>query len=134
MAVILHGSDRRNHIFVRAASAAALAACGLDELTPPLNATERAQLRQQALAWLCADVAGLRDWLESAPNKAWNDVRDITQYRLQDADYAGVREAEALAKLPEGERQEWQRLWDEFDKLRRYAAAMDTPESQPIDQ
>ena len=34
-----------------------------------------------------------------------------------DADLAGVRDADALAKLPEAERAEWQALWDEVDAL-----------------
>jgi len=34
------------------------------------------------------------------------------------ADLAGVR-GDALSKLPEAERQEWQKLWDEVELLRQ---------------
>jgi hypothetical protein len=34
---------------------------------------------------------------------------------------AGVR-GDALAKLPEAERQEWQKLWDDVEALRKRAA------------
>ena len=35
----------------------------------------------------------------------------------QDPDLAGVREAEALAKLPPGEHKAWQTLWSDVDSL-----------------
>jgi len=133
-AVELHGNYPRYHIFYSAASAAALAACGPDNAAPTLIATERAQLRQQALAWLRAEVAGLRDWLETAPDEARQEVRDVTQCRQQDPDFAGVRAAEALAKLPEAERQDWQRLWQDVEDLRNWASETDMPRSQPSDQ
>ena len=38
-------------------------------------------------------------------------------YWKADADLAGVRDADALAKLPEPERAEWITLWDEVDAL-----------------
>jgi hypothetical protein len=44
------------------------------------------------------------------------------QERLRDPEFGGVRGAEALAKLPEAERQQWQKLWaDVAETLRRAA-------------
>ena len=34
-----------------------------------------------------------------------------------DADLAGVRDPEALAKLPEAERTAWRTFWEDVDKL-----------------
>jgi hypothetical protein len=45
------------------------------------------------------------------------------QHWLGDADFNGVRGAEALMRLPEDERGDWQKLWDEVDALRKRAAA-----------
>jgi hypothetical protein len=42
---------------------------------------------------------------------------------LADTDFAGVRGAEALKRLPEAERADWERLWDEVEALRQRAAA-----------
>jgi hypothetical protein len=42
-------------------------------------------------------------------------VRDQLAHWLKDADLAGVR-GDALAKLPETERQPWRDLWAEVDK------------------
>jgi hypothetical protein len=44
------------------------------------------------------------------------------QHWLQNDDFTGVRGAEALAKLPEAERQEWQKLWADAEVLRQRAA------------
>jgi hypothetical protein len=43
------------------------------------------------------------------------------QHWLQDDDFAGVRSTEALARLPKGERQEWEKLWQEVNALRQLA-------------
>jgi hypothetical protein len=40
----------------------------------------------------------------------------------QDADFAGVRGTEALAKLPEAERAEWTKLWQDVAALGKQAA------------
>jgi hypothetical protein len=41
---------------------------------------------------------------------------------LKDDDFAGVRGAESLARLPEAEGKDWQKLWDEVEALRQRAA------------
>jgi hypothetical protein len=41
---------------------------------------------------------------------------------LNDPDFAGVRGPDALAKLPEAERQEWQKLWADVQRLLDRAA------------
>jgi hypothetical protein len=38
-----------------------------------------------------------------------------------DSDLAGIRGQEALAKLPEGERADWQKLWADVEALRKQA-------------
>jgi hypothetical protein len=48
---------------------------------------------------------------------------------LTDPDLAGVRGPEALARLPEAERQPWQKLWDEVIDLLNQAQAK-TPEKK----
>ena len=48
-------------------------------------------------------------------------ARPVVQQTLQhwqaDTDLAGVRDADALAKLPEAERGAWRALWAEVDAL-----------------
>jgi hypothetical protein len=44
------------------------------------------------------------------------------QYWQEEEDLECVRKAEALAKLPEAERQQWQKFWQEVEALQQRAA------------
>ncbi|HJT76627.1 MAG TPA: tetratricopeptide repeat protein, partial [Gemmataceae bacterium] len=103
-----------------AARAAALAGVGKGPDARDLDDQGRARLRQQALDWLRADLAACGRVLGNGPEKA----RPLALRRLRDGladpDFAGVRESEALARLPERERQAWLQLWaDVRDRLAR---------------
>jgi tetratricopeptide (TPR) repeat protein len=100
-----------------AACAAALAGCGQGEDADKLDVTERARLRHNALDWLQAELAAWNKVLERDRSKAAPVVREQMEHWLQDADFAGVRGPDALAKLAEAERQGWQKLWAEVRKL-----------------
>jgi hypothetical protein len=84
---------------------------------------ERGRLRRQALEWLQADLAAYRRLLEKEPEKARPLVADRMRNWRQDKDFAGVRGSESLARLPEAERQQWQKLWQEVEELAQPAAA-----------
>ena len=45
------------------------------------------------------------------------------QHWQQDTDFAGVRGTDVIAKLPEAERQEWQKLWNDVADLLKRAQA-----------
>jgi tetratricopeptide (TPR) repeat protein len=94
-----------------AACAAALAGCGRGKDAGQSDAKERAGLRQQALEWLRADLAAYRQMLERDADKARPVVRQRLRHWQRDRDLAEVRDPGALAKLPETERHEWQKLW-----------------------
>jgi serine/threonine protein kinase len=91
-----------------AACAAALAGCGQGADADQLDPQERARLRQQALDWLRAGLKAKRQMLEQSPGKDGPTIVTQMQHWLQDVDFAGVRGAEALARLPQGERPEWE--------------------------
>ena len=58
--------------------------------------------------------------LEKAPDKFRHAIRQRMQHWQQDADFAGVRSAKALAGLPEAERPAWHKvLADVADLLAR---------------
>jgi hypothetical protein len=63
--------------------------------------------------------------LEKEPEKIPLFAQTMRHWQ-QDKDFVGVRGAEALAKLPEAERQEWQNLWAEIEGLRQRAASRRT--------
>jgi tetratricopeptide (TPR) repeat protein len=114
--------DLNAHHRYNAACAAALAGCGQGTDADRLDTKERARLRQQALDWLWADLKAYRQLMEKSAGKAEPTVAKQMQHWLQDTDFAGVRGAESLAKLPEAERQPWQKLWEEVEALRQRAA------------
>ena len=111
------GDDRQAQHRYNAACAAALAAAGQGKDDPPPDDAARAKLRAQALDWLKAELAAWAKLLESGPPQARPLVAQTLKHWKTDTDLAGVRDADALAKLPEAERKEWQALWAEVDAL-----------------
>ncbi len=111
-----------------AACYAALAGCGQHD-GANLDEAERARLRRQALNWLRADLAAWGQRLEKEPDKARALVHEKLRYWQQDADFAGVR-GEALAKLPEAERQAWQQLWADVEETLSRANHKDTKDTK----
>jgi serine/threonine protein kinase/Tfp pilus assembly protein PilF len=105
-----------------AACDAALAAAGQGEDAARLDEKERARLRKQALGWLSADLRAWRALLEKEPAKAGPAVAGQLAHWLEDTDFAGVRGGAALAKLPEAERGDWEKLWQGVKALRQRAA------------
>jgi hypothetical protein len=102
-----------------AAGAAALAGCGQGRDAADLDEATRAAFRRQALDWLRAELEARRRLLGQEPGKVLAVARDLQDWRW-DIPFAGVRGPEALARLPEPERQEWQELWTDIaDTLAR---------------
>jgi tetratricopeptide (TPR) repeat protein/serine/threonine protein kinase len=93
-----------------AACAAALAASGEGKDADKLDDKDRARLRRQALEWLRADLEARGRMLDKG--SAAELVKNLRHWQV-DPDLAVVRGAEALEKLPEAERQPWQKLWDD---------------------
>jgi serine/threonine-protein kinase len=81
-----------------------------------LGDDERAAWRTQARRWLRDEIT---KWSKSANGSA--QVRDIARQQLanfrQDADLAGLRDPEQLAKLSQAERDECNALWSEVDRM-----------------
>jgi serine/threonine protein kinase len=115
MADDLSCADRYN-----AACTAVLAGCGQGR-DAVISDSERTAFRHQALKWLRADLAAWVIRLAQEPRQ-WYDVKQMMEYWLADSEFDGVRDVNALAKLPEAERQEWQRLWEDVETLRQRAA------------
>jgi serine/threonine protein kinase/Flp pilus assembly protein TadD len=105
-----------------AACVAALAGCGQGADADELDVKERTRLRRQALDWLRADLKAYRQLMEKSADKAGPAIAQRMQHWLQDGDFSGVRGAESLARLPEAERKEWHKLWQEVEALRQRAA------------
>jgi hypothetical protein len=96
---------------------AVLAAAGKGNDAAELGQPERARLRRQAHDWLRADLEHWAKALEVWKEKGRNQVLQKMQHWQQDADLAGIRDAQALAALPEAERRSWEQLWADVAAL-----------------
>ncbi len=106
-----------------AACSAALAGCGKGKDQPPPDDAERAKLRGQALTWLRAELSARAKVRETGTPVASKDLHGTLRHLQVDPDLSGVRDPEALAKLPEAERATWQALWAEVEsQLKRSRA------------
>jgi tetratricopeptide (TPR) repeat protein len=115
------GNDLQSAQRYRAACAAAQAAAGKGEDAGKLDDKERARLRKQALDWLRADLALLTRLLESHEAVYRAHSQQMLLHWQEDHDLAGVRDKDALAKLPAKERAAWEKLWSEVAALMKQA-------------
>jgi serine/threonine-protein kinase len=104
-----------------AACCAALAVAGKGTDKP--DDKQRVRWRRQALTWLRADLARYQQL--AAAGKAADRALVVERMRhwQADSDLAGLRDKEALAKLPADERQAWEKLWADVEVLLRQARA-----------
>ena len=94
-----------------AARAAALAGCGIGADAGTLDESRRAELRKQALDWLTAeyDIWALRHRF-GKPGDRTVAATAVRAWQGNE-DYSGVREEQALSRLPADERRAWQTFW-----------------------
>jgi tetratricopeptide (TPR) repeat protein/tRNA A-37 threonylcarbamoyl transferase component Bud32 len=105
-----------------AACAAALAGCGQGKDAGAVGDEERTRLRWLALTWLRAELEAWRQELDKDSEKARSGAILNSTAWLGDGDFAGVHDPEALNRLTETERTEWQKFWKEVVALRQRAA------------
>jgi hypothetical protein len=117
----LNGAQPSEHRY-NAACTAALAGCGQGKDVEGLAEEEAVHLRRLSLDWLRSELDSWRATLDKQPDKARPAVAQKMRHWLRDPDFSGVRGADALAKLPEAERQQWQKLWDDVAETLRRAA------------
>ena len=108
--------DRQTQPRYNAACAAALAAAGKGKDEPPPD-DAMVKLRVQARDWLRAELAAWTKLLETGPAQAKAAVAPTLQHWQKDPDLAGIRDRDALEKLPEAERKDWRDLWAEVGAL-----------------
>jgi serine/threonine-protein kinase len=94
-----------------AACAAARAGCGLGKDAATRDDQRRAVLRKQALDWLTAEYnAWAARHLHGKPGDRTVVATAVRSWQ-QNKDLAGVRDEQALARLPLEERRAWKTLW-----------------------
>jgi serine/threonine protein kinase/tetratricopeptide (TPR) repeat protein len=103
--------------FLPAARAAVVAGCGGGADGANLSEEEQARWRQQARAWLRADLEKGTRTLKSGSPGDRALIQPTLELWLADHDLAGLREPEALDRLRPDERQNCQALWSEVNAL-----------------
>jgi hypothetical protein len=101
-----------------AARCAALAGCGLGKDGEKLSEEERTRWRQQARDWLQADLAVWAKMLDSDSPAAHDLAKRMLEHWQVDPDLVGLRDPEALDRLPQPERQKCRTLWKNVDAVR----------------
>jgi tetratricopeptide (TPR) repeat protein len=114
-------NDALSKLRYDAACCAALAAAGKGEDAAGLDERERARLRQQARDWLTADLTS-RTPKAIGDSKAREQLQKTLQLWQTDAALAGIRDPQALAKLPEQEQDACCKLWAEVAAVQKKAA------------
>jgi hypothetical protein len=115
--------DMQSQYRYNAACSAALAGCRQAKDATNLSGEEYARLRKQALDWLRAELAAWAKQVKGGKAEERTRVQQVLRHWQKDTDFDGVRGAAALAKLPEAERAEWQKLWADVAALLKKAEA-----------
>src|SRR5262249_14650496 len=115
-----------------AACAAALAGCGQGKDAAGLDPKERARLRRQALDWLRDDLKVVASPLDYRDQNYIQLLARDWLHWLADPGLAYVRGPEALARLPEDERQRWQELWSHVTVMLTRAMGAYVPADRAI--
>ena len=109
--------DRTSGHRYHAACCAALASSGRGEDAGQLADAERGHWREQALAWLRAELVQLSNPLEGARQKEGEAMREALECWQHDSRLTGLREASALTGLSPGEQQACRKLWADVEAL-----------------
>jgi tetratricopeptide (TPR) repeat protein len=104
-----------------AARAAAMAGAGQGDDKPPLDEPEKARWRKQALDWLKADLVFWTKQDQTGMAEAKALVSQTLGHWKADADLAGIRDPDALAKLPENEQTACRDFWADVEALLKRA-------------
>lgn len=108
-------SGNRRNAAIAAAQVGTDSRVGTD--IQPLDPAAKADHRAQALGWLRADRDASVRILSEKDSEQHPVARRTLDIMLHHRDLACVRSPEALAKLPEAERVEWQKFWAEVSAL-----------------
>jgi serine/threonine protein kinase/Flp pilus assembly protein TadD len=101
---------RTSHRY-EAACLAAQAGAGQSEVASPLKEPQRADLRNQALQWLRADLSAWSKLLDSVDANDRGSAQRTLERWQHDLALTAVRDEAALAMLPETEQNAWQQFW-----------------------
>jgi hypothetical protein len=89
----------------------------------PADDADQARLRRQALELLNADLVLSKRQIESKKPEAIAEARSKLAVSKSEPELAGVRDPEALTRLPDGEPKAGRSLWNKVGALEQKATA-----------
>jgi hypothetical protein len=84
----------------------------------------KSELRHRELGWLRAEAGAWSAVFDSGTPPERERALSVIRWWTRDTDLATVRGDEALAKLREAERKEWETFWKDYDALMRKGGEM----------
>ncbi len=118
------GEDRSTEHRYNAACAAALAGCDQAKDESRVDDAAQARWRSQARTWLEAELATwTKILIDAGPAELKAQIVPTLKHWKADSDLAGIRDEQAVAKLPESERLAFKQLWKDVDQLSAKAAS-----------
>jgi tetratricopeptide (TPR) repeat protein/serine/threonine protein kinase len=109
-------TDPKKRLRLLGAVAGVLAAAGKGKDALSLTPDDKSTMRQQALAWLKADLAAWDNLLQLKANNA-SLIQSTLKFWKKAGDFASVRDEQELLKLPRRQRPAWRQLWADVDTL-----------------
>ena len=103
--------DQNTQHRYNAACCASLATANPLSSDPPLNDSDTTRLRGQARLWLQAELDAWKGLLDGGAQQNRAKIASTLAHWQQDSDLASIRDSQSLDKLPEPERQAWQKFW-----------------------
>jgi serine/threonine-protein kinase len=110
-----------------AARSAALAGAGRGDDAPPPDEKDRVRWRQQAIAWLRADLDLTARLLKTADPSSSDDAETRLGRWQRDPDLSPLRDGPDFDGLTEAERAACRDLWVEVERVRLQAAGVRSP-------
>jgi tetratricopeptide (TPR) repeat protein len=114
----------RRQMRYNAACCAVLAGAGSGHDAPP--PADRVVFRQEGLGWLRAEFDAYQKASDANP-AATGTIHETMKHWLGDADLVSVRDATAVAALPQAEQDAWNKLWADVRRLHDATAPTPPP-------
>jgi serine/threonine-protein kinase len=111
-------TEERASLYCAAAFNAAVAGCSQGGDSAKLDDHQRANRRRQALDWIRSSLALRAELLDAGDRKAQGALEQLSDDWRACVLLRSVREKTEMAKLPDDERANWEKLWTDLAALK----------------
>jgi serine/threonine-protein kinase len=112
-------TEERASLYAAAAFNAAVAGCSRGGDSAKLDDHQRANRRRQALDWIRSSLAVRTELLSAGDRKARNALEQLSDDWRACVHLRSVRDKTEMAKLPDNERANWEKLWTDLAAFKK---------------